>query len=266
MARARRSRRIPLARVEPGDVFALPLEDGRWGVCRVFRKKRDPLQVLVHTSAWIGDAPPGDLADPRLTTPLILTHHSWSGVPDAYWVDDPVPADAVRVGRLPLTREEAAMKCSYSADWANSRIQPLMQWRWDHEREAVLAEEQREQRRAAAREAHDGYQGLSKVSLRELSQRTPFADWSGHPSPANIRLARRIVRELIGELLALDGSGDEVAMFDAFRRAVNRFNATEDSDDPFIETVEREDICVALHEIAEAAGLTDYDVTAWRDW
>jgi hypothetical protein len=268
MARRRKPQPIPLSQVEPGDLFALPLEDGRWGACRVLRKSTDPLQVVVQTSAWIGDAPPADLNDPRLVTPLLLTHHAWGGVADLHWVSDPVPADAVRLGRLPVTAEEAAAECNSWSGWASCQIQPLLQWRWDHEREAVLAEDELERlrREAATQEARFGYQPAVLPSLQEMRRRTPFPNWSGLPSPANIRRSRRIVRELIDDLIALEGSGDEVAMLDAFRRAVERFNAAEESDDPFIETVEREDICEVLDDIADAAGLSDYDVCAWRDW
>jgi hypothetical protein len=112
----------------------------------------------------------------------------------------------------------------------------------------------------------DDYQPLPARSLREIRVEKPFTDWSGYTSPANLRLARRIVRDLIDELIALEGAGDELAQLDAFRRAVVRFNAADNGDDPFIETVEREDICDLLGDIADAAGLTDYDVTSSRDW
>jgi hypothetical protein len=119
---------------------------------------------------------------------------------------------------------------------------------------------------AANKEERFGYRTTTSSSLSDLRRQTPFPDWTRLPSPANKRLSRRIVRDLIDDLIALEGSGDEPAMLDAFRRAVERFNATEESDEPFIETEEREDICGLLHDIAEAAGLADLDVTSWRDW
>lgn len=248
---ARKPRRRPLTQVKPGDVYALPLEDGRWGVCRVLRRKGDPPEALVVTSAWIGDTPPGDLTDPLLRTPLVLTHHSWSGVPNLSWVSEPLPADAVPLGSLPLKREERSTTCATFSGWEAHRVQVLLQWRWDHEREAVQADEQ---------EAQVGYRPLP-VGLEELRRRKPFPNWTGYPAPAEIRLSRRIVRDLLDELIALGQDGDEAEKLDAFRGAVERFNQTD-----FIETVEREDICEALEEIAEAAGLGDYDVTDSRDW
>jgi hypothetical protein len=102
------------------------------------------------------------------------------------------------------------------------------------------------------------------VSLGELRGRKFFARWSGYVEPAKLRWARRIVHDLIDELIALQG-GDEVAAFDAFRRAVERLNEA-DEEGQFIDTIEREHLCDALDDVADAAGLHDYDVTAWRDW
>jgi predicted house-cleaning noncanonical NTP pyrophosphatase (MazG superfamily) len=107
------------------------------------------------------------------------------------------------------------------------------------------------------------YVSLS-VSLDDLRKRKFFADWSDYVEPANLRKARRVVRDLIDELIALQGS-DQVATFDAFREAVERLNAA-DMEDQFIDTIEREDLCDVIDQIAAAAGLDDYDVTAWRDW
>src|SRR5262245_38052796 len=138
MARSRRSRSGPFDQINPGDTFALPLEDGRWTACRILGKSSDRRSVLVISSAWIGAAPPDDLTDPQLRVPLILTHHSWSGADNAIWVSDPVPAEAVLLGNLPLTAEEAARNAASWGGWGSLQIQPLLQWRWDHDCEAVL--------------------------------------------------------------------------------------------------------------------------------
>lgn len=250
--------------VQPGDLFAMPLAGGRWGVCRVLRVKRQ--QVLVQSSPWVGDAPPADLSDPLLVQPLVKTHHSWDNSIDRMWVDDPPPADLVRLGRIPVTAAEAKLDCDTSGSWVGLRLQPLLQWRWDHERDAVLAEDAVEEakRKAAEHEAQYGYQPLPKRTLEEWRAEKPFADWSGYTPPAGIRESRRVVRDLIDDLIAC--GDDEVRKFDAFRRATERLNDADGRDEPFIETVEREDICELFHHLAEAAGLPDYDVTAWRDW
>jgi hypothetical protein len=238
------------------------MEDGRWGVCRVLHKSADPLQVVVATSAWLGDKPPYDRKDPRLTTILHLTHHSWGNTPCLTWVSDAVPADALRLGKLPVRAAEARTQCNSYGGW--DRIQPLLQWRWDHEREAVLAEDERDrqQREAAAAQARVAYLPAVGKSLEELREETPFPGWSGYTDPVNLRRARRFIRDGINELLALGPGADDAEKLDVFRRCVERFNAS----DVDIDTIEREDICELLDRIADAAGLTDYDVSAWRDW
>ena len=86
------------------------------------------------------------------------------------------------------------------------------------------------------------------MTLEVLRERRAFDDWRGDVEAEDLRTSRRIVRDLIDELIALGPDGDEVSKLDAFLRAVRRFNGTE-----FIETVEREDIGELFHQIAEAA-------------
>lgn len=263
MARSNTSRPTPLRRVQVGDVFALPLDDGRWAACRVLTKATGPVRVVVQSLAWLDDALPDDLSDPRLSTPLILTHHSWHGRPYFHWVTDPVPADAVYLGRLSLSQADLALEADSEGSWSTFRLQPRLQWRWDHDREAVLAEDARAQQdqESAEHQQQFAYQPLPATSLHEKRRATPLRGWTGSRESEEVRLARRILRDLMDELIALEDDGDEVTRFDAFCRAVNRFNDTD-----FIDTLEREEICEELLDLADLVGLTDYDVASWRDW
>jgi hypothetical protein len=193
---------------------------------------------------------------------LILTHHNWTAVADVDWVGDPVPAAAVPLGKLDLTPEEAAIGSRGWSAWAAHPLQALLQWRWDHDRAAVLAEDERkEQEQQAARlEAEFGYRPLPQ-SLDELRRQRVYPGRNEYPSPEEIRLSRRIVRDLIDDLIALGPDAAEADKFDAFRRAIERFNETD-----FIDTAERDYLGELLGDIGDAAGLTDYDVIAWRDW
>src|SRR5262245_58889676 len=132
MARARKPQTTPLTQVRPGDTFAIPLANGRLGACRVVRKGRNPTRVAALAVAWTGDAPPTDLGDPLLRTPLVLTHHSWAGQTYCHWVSEAVPAGFVALGNLKVTPEEAALDGGASA-WNGFQYQCLMQWRWDNE-------------------------------------------------------------------------------------------------------------------------------------
>src|SRR5262249_17341571 len=90
----------------PGDAFLMPLEDGRYGVCRVLRRPTSEEAkfhgagcVLVAASPWIGDAAP-DLNDPRLRQIHVLTHHNWGKTPDVNWVSYPVPKSFRLLGTI----------------------------------------------------------------------------------------------------------------------------------------------------------------------
>ena len=90
MTQQRKPARLSLRKVQAGDVFAMPLSDGRYGVCRVLRVQDQPRQVLVTASPWVGSTLP-DLSEPELRTCLNLTHHSWSNSPCMNWISEPVP-------------------------------------------------------------------------------------------------------------------------------------------------------------------------------
>jgi hypothetical protein len=256
---ARKAKPRPLSQVQPGDVFALPLGNGRWGAVLVLHNGSEPHdEILVRATAWFGEAPPSDPNDPLLTAPLIRTHHHYDDEPLGYWIHDPVPADAVHVGRVALRPEDAEAESDSFGTWDPHRNELLAQWRWDNEREAVRAEEA--QRDAEHHEHWYGYRRLGE-SLEELRGQTHFTAWPGYVEKGDLGLSRRIVRDLIDELIALGPDGDEVTKLDAFRRAVGRFNEAE-----FIGSPERDDIRNLFERIADAAGLSDHDAIAGRAW
>jgi hypothetical protein len=259
---ARKAKQRPPSEVQPGDTYALPLGNGRWGAVLVLRKRSEPdEQMLVRATAWFGDAPPADATDPLLTAPLIRTHHHYgqcAAQPLVYWIRQPVPADAVGVGRITLRPEDAQAESDSYGTWDPHRNELLAQWRWDHERDEVRAEEA--QRDAEHHEYLHGYRRLGE-SLEDLREYTHFPYWPGYVEAGDLRLSRRIVRDLIDELIALGPDGDEVTKLDAFRRAVGRFNEAE-----FVGSPERDDIRNLFDRIADAAGLSDHDVIAGRRW
>jgi hypothetical protein len=261
-------RPIPLKKVRAGDAFLAPLEDGRLCVCRVLRVEPDG-DVLVGASAWIGTEPP-DPADPQLRKLLRLTHHAWGGQVGRSWViDDPVPANFTRFGVIPPTAKEAALPCASYGGWGSFPREVLRQWRWDHEREQVLAEDEAEQR--AEQEAYErgrrAYKPLPAGTLEDLRRETPFAGWSEYTDPIALRESRRIIRETIDALIALGPDAPEPACLDEIDHCVERFNFL-DEDDQFIDSFERDDICGLLERIGAFVGLDDYGERPFgaRDW
>jgi hypothetical protein len=119
---------VPPAAV--GDVFAVPLADGRFTACRVLLVSASGLRLVVGC-AWFGPKAPTTRTK-ALRTHLALTHHSWGGRPCAAWVLGPPPDDFVRIGTLPPGPADEALQEPGAGAWGFLQYQPLEQWRWDH--------------------------------------------------------------------------------------------------------------------------------------
>jgi hypothetical protein len=248
----------------------MPLPDGRLGVCRVLRVDADTEQVLVAGTSWIGAQAP-DVSDPQLRIILRNTHHSFQNEPCLAWVSEPVPATFSYLGVIPPTEEETALSYSgYAFGWSFASIQVFAQWRWDHERDKVLAEEEEEERlkQVAREEKRHAYKPLPSLTLEEFRQRTPFPNWAGYIESGALRGARRIIRETIDALLEIGSDAPAPLKLDVFRHCVQRFNRLDVEQGGFIETIEREDICELLDELAGLVDLDDYEdgLTSAREW
>lgn len=149
-------------------------------------------------------------------------------------------------------------------------IQPLAQWRWDHERDSVLADDNAErlasveQRRGAEQQRK---QYLDRVTLNDLLNHRFFAKWDGYPSSRGIHASRRIMEQTVRELLNLGTDPSERDRMAVLQRCIESFNEL-DAQLHFIETVEREDICEEFEALVHACGLGRYQHLAdeWRDW
>jgi hypothetical protein len=269
MARQRKPRPIPLGDVRVGDAFLAPLQDGRLSVCRVLQVAPTHDSVLVAASPWIGTQPP-NLADPHLRKLLRPTHHSHDGSPCLLWVSQPVPAIFTRLGVIPPTAREVGLTCAAFSGWEYFPVQVFLQWRWDHERDKVLAEDEAKRRaeEAAREEQRRGYKPLPPQTLEEMRAQTPFPHWAGYVAPTALRGARRIIRETIDALIRLGPEAPAPALLDEINKCVERFNLLNDDEDLFIETMEREDIGEVLDGLAAVLGLDDYGehLMGGREW
>lgn len=224
--------------------------------------------VLVACSAWIGDELPAT-NDPALRPILHLTHHSWKSQPDLVWVSAAPPDDFIPIGTIEATVEERPIECFTSGGWPGYQV--LRQWRWDHDRAAVLqedkaAKEQQVKQREAARQEHQ--KRLSATTLEQLQRHKFFPKWKGHPPKKAVAASRQIMTDTVNELLRLGLVSPESQRMAVLQRYIERFNAIDEEMDHFIETVEREDICEEFERIVHACGLGAHKDLAdeWRDW
>lgn len=255
-----------------GDAFAVPLEDGRYSVCRVLadritRPKLSIDAVLVASSAWIGSEIPS-VDNPELRPILKLTHHSWDKEKIA-WISDPVPDTFIPIGTIAPSDKEAFLNCPSHSDWFSKIQQPLMQWQWDHDPEAVkAADAARKQAQAdqAAQQKRQRQEQLKQAKLQDLAKHKFFADWTYPPRKA-ITASRKIMVDTVQTLIALGKSASESDRLNVLQSCIESFNALDEKLE-FIETVEREDICHEFEAIVHACGLGSHENLAdeWRDW
>lgn len=273
MANARRTRpKISLP--APGAAFLFPVPEGRFGLVRVLRSAEgDEVRwmgqsVLVMVSSWIGATPPA-LDDPAIRAPLHLTHHHCGGRPAVGFVGEPPPPHLTHLGEIPPTDEDRAWTSDGLLTWDGSD-DLVRQWRWDHERDALLAEEAatraaEEDERLRRIEAEARRRG--ELTWERLRARVRFAGWEASLAPEVVAASRRLFVEAVDALAELGPRPNRrraTAVLQDLVRGFNRLHA----EHRFIATMEREGICLELEELAFLAGLPDplHVADATRAW
>lgn len=259
-----------------GMAFAFPLENGRFSVCRVIRKANHAEikqfggeAILVGCSSWIGDQIPL-ITIRKLRSILKLSHHSWSGEQQVLWISNNPPRQFTPLGIIKPSLLDKLIKCHSFGSWENLQIQPLMQWRWDNEREEVLLEDELANRKSLKENesmALNRKNLLKSISLLNLQKYHFFTLWKDYPPQESIEISRNIMSSTVEALLSLDENAPDLKKISFLQECIERFNIANEKS-RFIETVEREDICEEFELIVYASGLEKYKDLAdkWRDW
>jgi hypothetical protein len=276
MAKARKTNEKGAStRVKAGDAFLMPLPDGRFGFCHVFYvpvKGDNPLlrgHIMVETSAWTGTEPP-DLNDLRLREVHVNTHHNSGPNVWRVMVRGPAPESFKRLGTIEPNATKQQVIAVWTS-WESLAREVFTQWRWDHDREALLREEQaaiEEKKVDEARLAEQERKRLDQLTLPSLLKKRRFARWKGYSPDKGIAGCRTALREAIEALIAMGPKPKKPSVAAVIRRCVEKLNALDEKHDGFIETGEREDLCREINEIVHAAGLRGCDGMAdeWREW
>lgn len=258
----------------PGTVLLFPWGEGQLGACRVFRIEIPghckTLHALVGQAEWTGTAPP-PLDHPALRALHQSFYHGLGHRPNLFWVDDPPPESFVVHGHIPLSPEEQEISSWTWASWLNFPHGTLVRWRWEHEREAVLAEQaaeaarQEEMRTAeAARRAAI----LANTTLPSILARPSlFPQWHDALPAKTIALLEAPIREFLKEIIDLP-KPKRTDISRHLRLCVKALNQIDNDHDHPLCTIEREDIIDLFDEIltvAKQPGLLD-KVDQWRDW
>jgi hypothetical protein len=204
-----------------GEVLRVPVGKGLFGLVWVLKLsgKRD---LLLAGLDWIGRDWPSDsvIAEAKV---LIRNHHSWRDEPETLNVRGPLPLSWKPCKTLrPPDPTIMANAFGYPEGMP---LQMLMQWRWDHEHEQVLAEEQAardaaERKRDRARAAE--LRRRAKMSLAKL-RKEPILARDRQPYWAeDFPKARTIVRDTLDKLIALGTRASAEKKRDVFERCINR--------------------------------------------
>jgi hypothetical protein len=233
------------------------------------RKGHGAPYILVAASPWIGSETP-DLCDPQLRKIQKLNHHSWKNGPNMCWVSMPPPDGYRLIGSIKPSLADKRRQYSGSGGWAFA-YQVLTEWRWVHDREAVL----REDAENAERQARE-YQEFERLrreargalTLEGMRNKRRFSDWKGYTPDKAIAACRVIFRETVDGLLALGKTPTEPELLPILQSCIERLNQLDEDNDHFIETTICEDLCEEFYEIVHACGMSDHKDLAdrWRDW
>jgi hypothetical protein len=250
----------------PGDVMLLPVSETRAVALRVVAIRADECCVLA--TRWEGPLHPARVAvsrSRRVRQPRPLEHHERRRPLLGAWLSQPLPLQ--RFARAPRRAEPPVI---HPREWARqtrgapldaSRVVPRLgwsqfveevrtQWRWEHDRRALLDEE------AAVRRAGQGALAAALAATREvetlqaLARASFLAPWrSEKPRPlylAAVGILRRAATQLAGAAQA-----EATAVM---RRAVDEIRALDarwefDDDD-------LDDLRYELRRLARAAGVS----------
>lgn len=255
---------------EPGSVFVAPMPDGRLCAGRVLRSEfnRGAHAVLLAASTWIGSSDP-ELSDPRLVEVSLLTHHAWDRTPNVFWTFDLMPADFRTIGRIAPTAAELDIRSDSYGGWQSVPLQAYAQWRWDHDREALLTEEAQKEAEEAERKrisSERRAQYMRSLTLDSLAEQEWFESRGDEETSAQVARIRDVIMRLIADLRGLP-KRTQATVQKRFRQAIKELNQIDAEGDGIL-TIEREDICEALEQIACAAKypMLAHAIDQLREW
>ena len=261
---------------EPGDVFALEVSKGTEVLLRVVAALGKTRCVVMtrHQGAPVKKAPQS--AEVFQVQPV--AHHDWNRPQLGGWVSEPAPSELRPMGVVPLRAGETEhvlhpetwVKLAKKTAELSHKVLPLCgwgvlisdartQWRWDHERAAVLAEDAKLEREKQSKfEAALAAQGkrvatLQKKGVSSLKRKRFFGAWKGAVPAAMITEAEAAMRDAV---LSLEGKSPAQAArrLATLVRSFNKLNGRHEHE---FDTTDAEDIMEAVGTVAFACGVED---------
>jgi hypothetical protein len=271
----RPKRATPPPPLTMGDVFAVPLANGRFGACRVIDMPPPGAHFgdarYVAACAYIGDAPPPPIDHPDLRPLLVLSHHAYERMLPrkilGAWLSEPPPQEYTHLGNIPPSDADRAVPAHHYVAWHAISQGILAQWRWDHDRAAVLTEDatraaELQQQRSEAERAK------AAMTFASFRKQKLFADWTDYTPRKMTAAARKLMKETAAKLEALGPKPNRKSARAILRDCILAFNTLDEQNDHWIDSIERDDIVQAFDILARLAGFADEPDLAdeWREF
>lgn len=202
---------------------------------------------------------------------LCPNHHGIKPEPEILWLDELPPSDFVLIGKSDVPDEHSQLKCDSFGGWENFRYSALTQWRWQNDRDALLAEEGEQEKKETERYQQTLEEIESErrtMTLQKLSNYRFFSDWDDYPARKFIAASRKLMKSLVNELIEIGDNATNKRKMAAFKTCVEAFNALYAKHDEIGDTAIREDIIeqISLFEYATRCNNLEKRVDEWRDW
>ena len=160
--------------LQPGDVFATKMPDGRYGAVCVIKTLGN--SSLVYTTDYL-DAGRPSLDNPLLYKALMQKRFSFDGLPARQWLDGDPPNNFEHIGNIFLPNSVAELDCySHGEIWNESIGQEVyLEWRWLNDREALEEEIRKcqEERESRSRQSKKREKTKRKWDVRVMGKKAP---------------------------------------------------------------------------------------------
>ncbi len=254
-----------------GSVIAYLLPNKLYTTFRVLRAKTidGPKYVLAVCSPFISKERPSGITD-EMKRNLYPTFHGLKGKkPSLYWVSYPLDSTSLVIGSVTPSKEEKLFERASFGHWLNLQHDALTQWRWDHEREKLLADESAEQtarheRAGRIQAAHDAQ--MKSMTIEKLAKYKFFPGWENYPPTKVTNASRQLLKAHVAQLITLGTAGSKFQKSAIIKSCVEAFNTLNSQHDDFVDTDIREDIIDEISKIASASGLGEMakKIDNWR--
>jgi hypothetical protein len=261
-----------------GSVYAVPLRNGQWGLCQIVGIEEKDRAVLGMAFGFMDKNQP-KLSDIKKSKALVKTYPFWKSEHEILYdffldfTDNFVYLGSADLGKEVLEITQDSRRGYGYGSLLSFSLSIPNQWYWDHDRtqyekfkqqieQEKITEEQKEMEKEKKRQ-----ELLAKLTLDDLMKKDWFHFWKDDADPQLMDLSKSIIINTILQLKKIEKINKR-NVSKIIKEAVLQFNELDNSNNNFIDTIKREDICDAFSEVGLVIKKQDVDeiVDEWREW